>query len=145
MFETANNWNWGSGAPEGGFQGLTLMDRAWDSCEFQMANNGLEDTEDYCCQVQVYIGTWETATASKWQDGEFVAVADVVAVTETQWNPFVVLVEGEQSYVGAFTKTQYYYVEPEAEETDVVEPEDGAGATLATSLATIAASFNFLI
>ena len=142
MFETVDSWNWGSGAPEGGFQGLTLMDRAWASCEFQMANNGLEDTEDYCCQVRVYIGTWETATASTWQDGEFVAVADVVAVTETQWNPFVVLVEGEQSYVGAVTKTQYYYVEPE---TDVVEPEDGAGATLATSLATIAASFNFLI
>ena len=142
MFETQSNWNWGSGAPEGGFQGLTLMDRAWASCEFQMANNGLEETEDYCCQVHVYVGTWETATASKWQDGEFVAVADVVAVTETQWNPFAVTIEGEQAYLGGITKTQYYYVEPEPE---VVEPEDGAGATLATSLATIAASFNFLI
>ena len=141
--DSSADWSYGAGAPEGGFQGINLMDRAMASCELQMANNGLENTQDYCCQVHVYVGLWGTPTASKWQDGEYVAVAEVFDTTKTQFKPFDLTVEGDLdqlSYFGAFTKTQYL---AEHDQTEVVE--ESAEAPMVSPLAAIAETFNFLI
>ena len=64
-YEVATRWDWGS-YPRDGYQGATLMDRAFASCEAQMATNGLEAEDNYCCQVIAYFGTQEVPTASKW-------------------------------------------------------------------------------
>ena len=102
-----------------------------------MTRNGLEATEDWCCQVVMYIGTWEVPSSSTWQDGDWVVIADPIQVTETRWNPFAITHEGNQAYLGGITKQEW--LNPPTTE-GAVEPEEGAGRSLSSTFASMAAA-----
>ena len=119
FFEVTQGWDWGS-YPAEGFAGETLMDRAYSSCDAAMTRNGLEATEDWCCQVVMYVGTKEVPSSSTWQDGDWVVIADPIQVTETRWNPFAITHEGNQAYLGGITKQEW--LNPPTDE-GAVEPE----------------------